>query len=63
MADVYVEVQASLEAPLSTKLFLRLDYTRTDYDEIAFSTTQENADDLRFETTQHLARIGIGFRF
>lgn len=52
-----------LEVPLTANLFLRLDYTSTVYSALAFTTTQQRADELRFGYRQHLARLGLGFRF
>ncbi|OZB58802.1 MAG: hypothetical protein B7X39_14905 [Lysobacterales bacterium 14-68-21] len=52
-----------IEAPLWKATFVRLDYTATHYGAIAFTTTQANADQLRFANWQYLARIGIGVRF
>ena len=52
-----------IEAPLWKATFVRLDYTATRYSAIAFTTTQANADQLRFANWQYLARIGIGVRF
>ncbi|MFA6232473.1 MAG: outer membrane beta-barrel protein [Rhodanobacter sp.] len=52
-----------VEAPLSASMFVRLDYTTTRYNAVAFSTTQARADDLHFANRQQLFRIGLGLRF
>ncbi|HUW53816.1 MAG TPA: outer membrane beta-barrel protein [Rhodanobacter sp.] len=52
-----------VEAPLSASMFIRLDYTSTRYNAIAFNTTQAKADDLHFANRQQLFRIGLGLRF
>lgn len=52
-----------IEAPLWKSTFVRLDYSATRYEPIAFTTTQSLADELRFTNWQYLARIGIGVRF
>ena len=52
-----------VEAPLWKAAFVRLDYAATRYDAIAFTTTQAQADQLRFTHWQYLARIGVGVRF
>ncbi len=52
-----------IEAPLWRSAFVRLDYSATRYGAIAFTTTQAQADQLRFANWQYLARIGIGVRF
>lgn len=52
-----------VEAPLSASTFVRFDYTVTRYAAIAFSTTQDKVDDVRFANRQHLFRIGLGMRF
>jgi opacity protein-like surface antigen len=52
-----------LETPLSAHLFIRLDYSVTEYSPIEFSTIHDKPDELRFTHRQALARLGIGFRF
>lgn len=52
-----------VEAPMSASTFVRFDYTVTRYAAIAFSTTQDKVDDVRFANRQHLFRIGLGMRF
>ncbi len=56
-------IGVGLETPLSSDLFLRMDYSRTAYDSIAFSTTHAKPDDISFNNQQYLARIGLGIRF
>lgn len=56
-------IGVGLEVPLTTQLFLRLDYTSTVYDAMGFTTIHERADEIRFRNRQHLARLGFGFRF
>lgn len=52
-----------IEAPISRRLFIRLDYTSTTYESVGFTTTHQRADELSFRNRQHLARLGLGVRF
>ena len=56
-------VGLGLEVPLSRHAFLRLDYSSTRYDDLAFATEQARADEVLYRNHQQLARIGLGFRF
>lgn len=51
------------EAPLTPSTFVRLDYSTTRYASMAFSTTQEQVDEVRLLHRQQLFRIGLGMRF
>jgi opacity protein-like surface antigen len=52
------------EIPASENTFVRMDYSYTRYsDSVDFLTEQTNADDMRFENSESLVRLGLGFRF
>ena len=55
------------EIPASQNTFVRMDYSYTRYDDtVSFVTTQDggaNPDAMRFDNTESLARLGIGYRF
>ena len=54
------------EIPASENAFVRMDYSYTRYNTVDFVTTHAggaNADDMRFENSESLARLGLGFRF
>lgn len=52
-----------LEAPLSPRVFMRMDYTVTRYAAIDFTTTQAAYDEVRFRPHQQMFRLGLGLRF
>lgn len=54
------------ELPVSPHAFVRMDYSYTEYDSYGFVTTHDggaNPDDMRFENSESLARLGLGFRY
>jgi opacity protein-like surface antigen len=51
------------EIPLGQFSFVRLDYTRTDYDSYGFRTLHSNPDEMDFDNKESLFRVGLGFRF
>jgi hypothetical protein len=55
------------EIPASENAFVRMDYSYTRYnDSVDFVTTHDggaNPDDMRFENSESLVRLGLGFRF
>ena len=54
------------EIPFTQYAFLRLDYTHTEYDSYDFVTNHgngSNSDEMSFDTTTDLVRLGIGARF
>ena len=55
------------EIPASQNTFVRMDYSYTRYDDtVSFVTTQDggaNPDAMRFDNTESLARLGLGYRF
>ena len=57
------QVGAGLETPLTANAFVRLEYTYTHYPSLAFTTTQQQADQVAFLNWQSLFRIGLGLRF
>ena len=57
------QLGAGLESPLTSNIFVRLEYTYTHYPSIAFTTTQQQADQVSFSNWQSLFRIGLGLRF
>lgn len=53
-----------MEIPASENTFVRMDYSHTRYsDTVAFVTNQTNPDDMRFDNSESLVRLGFGFRF
>jgi hypothetical protein len=55
------------EIPASDSAFVRMDYSYTNYtDSVDFVTTHNggaNPDDMHFENSESLVRLGLGFRF
>ncbi|KTG17511.1 MULTISPECIES: outer membrane beta-barrel protein [unclassified Guyparkeria] len=51
------------EVPVTPNTFVRFDYNRTDYGEIAFETTHGNTDSVSLENQTDQFRLGIGYRF
>lgn len=52
------------EIPATDNAFVRMDYSYTRYDDpVSFVTTHANADSMRFENSEILVRLGLGFRF
>lgn len=54
------------EVPLTESSFIRLDYTHTTYESYDFVTTHgdgSNSDEMSFDHTTDLVRLGIGTRF
>jgi hypothetical protein len=55
------------EIPASENAFVRMDYSYTRYDDsVDFVTTHDggaNPDDMHFENSESLFRLGLGFRF
>jgi opacity protein-like surface antigen len=52
------------EIPASENAFVRLDYSYTRYnDTVDFVSAQTSPDAMRFDNTESLARLGLGYRF
>jgi hypothetical protein len=51
------------DLPLTRALFLRMDYSYTDYDDYGFTTAHGSPDSMRFENAETLFRLGLGARF
>ncbi|MES2368700.1 MAG: outer membrane beta-barrel protein [Pseudomonadota bacterium] len=52
------------EIPASRNTFVRMDYSYTRYnDPVTVSPQQPTADIMRFDNTETLARLGLGYRF
>jgi len=52
------------EIPASENSFVRMDYSYTRYsDEVNFVTEQTAPDDMSFDNSESLVRLGLGFRF
>jgi len=51
------------EVPISRSGFVRLDYTYTDYEKYDFVTSHGTPDDMKFENSETLFRLGVGARF
>lgn len=52
------------EIPASENTFVRMDYSYTRYsDSVDFLTEQGEPDDMSFENSESLVRLGLGFRF
>lgn len=52
------------EIPASRNTFVRMDYSYTRYnDPVTVSPQQPTADIMRFDNTETLARVGLGYRF
>ena len=51
------------ETPITSSVAARLEYTHTDYDDYDMVTAHTNSDQLNFEHSLDLVRLGILFRF
>ena len=52
------------EIPATENTFVRMDYSYTRYsDTVGFLTTQADPDNMRFDNSESLVRLGLGFRF
>lgn len=51
------------DIPATRSLFVRLDYSHTDYDDYGFTTEHSNADTMNFDNSGSLFRLGLGARF
>lgn len=51
------------DIPVTHSLFLRLDYSHTDYEDYGFTTSHASADSMNFDTSEALFRLGLGARF
>lgn len=51
------------DLPLTRALFLRMDYSYTDYDDYRLTTTHGSPDSMRFDNAETLFRLGLGARF
>lgn len=51
------------EVPAYRNLFVKFDYTITDYDDYSFTTEHENADTENFDNKESLFSLGLGMRF
>lgn len=51
------------ELPVTRAVFVRLDYSHTEYDDYGFTTAHARADRMRFDNSDTLFRLGLGARF
>lgn len=51
------------DIPATRSLFLRLDYSHTDYEDYGFTTSHGSSDSMNFDTSEALFRLGLGARF
>jgi len=51
------------EIPATERLFLRFDYSYTDYNSYSITTPHTNADTVEFDNRESLFRVGGGVRF
>ena len=51
------------EVPVTPNTFVRLDYNRTDYGNLAFETTHGSTDTVNLDNEADQFRLGIGYRF
>lgn len=51
------------DIPATRALFVRLDYSHTEYDGYGFTTEHGNPDTVRFDNSDTLFRLGVGARF
>jgi opacity protein-like surface antigen len=51
------------ELPVTEGLFVRLDYSYTDYDDLGFSTAQRNFDEVELDSDEGLFRLGASYHF
>lgn len=61
-----IRVGLGAEIPMTRKSFIRLDYTHTNYESYDFLTAHgagANSDEMSFDTSTNLFRLGLGIRF
>lgn len=51
------------EVPAFRNVFVKMDYTVTDYDDYSFTTQHANADTENFDNKESLFSLGLGLRF
>lgn len=51
------------DIPATRALFVRLDYSHTNYDDYGFTTEHDHADTMNFDNSDTLFRLGLGARF
>lgn len=51
------------EMPLMAHLFLRMEYSHTDYESYRFVTAHTQTDEVEFDNAESLFRLGLGLRF
>jgi len=51
------------EIPTSKSIFLRVNYSYTDYESYSFITSHGNTDDMTFDNSETLFRLGLGVQF
>jgi opacity protein-like surface antigen len=51
------------EVPAYRNVFVKMDYTVTDYDDYSFTTQHANADTENFDNKESLFSLGLGLRF
>lgn len=56
-------VALGAEMPLLAHLFLRMEYSHTDYDSYGFTTAHSQTDEVAFDNAETLFRLGLGLRF
>ena len=56
-------VGVGAELPITQAVFLRLDYSYTDYDSYEFVTSHGNVDNMQFDNSESLFRLGLLVRF
>lgn len=56
-------VGVGADIPTSRSVFIRTSYTYTDYEAYRFVTEHNNFDDMTFDNSESLFRLGLGVRF
>lgn len=51
------------DMPVTRALFMRMDYSVTDYDDYGFTTEHASPDSMAFANSETLFRLGLGARF
>jgi hypothetical protein len=57
-----LRIGVGVDVPLTEYMFVRFDYTRTDYEEIEFVSSHGATDEMEFDNSETLLRLGVGVR-
>lgn len=61
--ELGTRVGVGAELPVNKSVFIRMDYTYTDYGSYEFTTSHANPDAMKFSNSETLFRLAVGSRF